>query len=302
MRVAVVQAASVLFNRDACIARACDHIAEGAAAGARLILLPEAFIPGYPRGLTFGAPIGSRSDAGRALFAEYWEHAVEVPGPAIAPLVAAARAAEAIVAIGIVERDTTGGRATLYCSLLILGPDGSVLGVHRKLKPTAAERIVWGEGDGQSLRSYDTPVGRLGGLICWENLMPLARMALYQQGVDLWLAPTADARDSWQATLRHIACEGRCFVLGANQFVTKDDYPATLRDTDALADAPEVLCRGGSVIISPFGDVLAGPLWDREGMLVADLDLTDIVRGRFDFDVTGHYARPDILGLQVKTT
>ena len=192
-------------------------------------------------------------------------------------------------------------RGTLYCSLLYFGPDGRLLGVHRKLKPTGSERLIWGEGDGSTLNVYETTVGRIGGLICWENYMPLARMALYSQGVEVYLAPTADSRDTWQATLRHIACEGRCFVLGCNQYVTKDLYPADLEGVQDLEGQPEVMCRGGSVIISPLGEVLAGPLYDREGILLAELDLAEVVRARFDFDVVGHYARPDVFDYAVRS-
>ncbi|MCX7706943.1 MAG: carbon-nitrogen hydrolase family protein, partial [Anaerolineae bacterium] len=174
-----------------------------------------------------------------------------------------------------------------------------ILGKHRKLKPTAAERLIWGEGDGSTLTVLDTAFGKVGGLICWENYMPLARMALYARGVEIYLAPTADARDTWQATLRHIACEGRCFVLGCNQHVTKAMYPTDLPGIEELASQPEVMCRGGSAIISPLGEVLAGPLYDQEGILYADLDLGEVVRGKFDFDVVGHYARPDVFQLIV---
>jgi nitrilase len=159
--------------------------------------------------------------------------------------------------------------------------------------------LIWGEGDGSTLTVLDTEFGKLGGLICWENYMPLARMALYSKGVELYLAPTADSRDNWQATLRHIACEGRCFVLGCNQFVTKAMYPADLAGVEELADQPEVMCRGGSAIISPLGELLAGPLFDQEGILYAELDLAEVVRSKFDFDVVGHYARPDVFQLVV---
>ncbi len=175
------------------------------------------------------------------------------------------------------------------------------MGKHRKLKPTAAERLIWGEGDGSTLTVLDTDLAKIGGLICWENYMPLARMAMYSQGVEIYLAPTADARDSWQATLRHIALEGRCFVLGCNQYVTKSMYPTDLAGLEDLSEQPEVMCRGGSTIISPLGEVLAGPLYDQEGILYADLDLAEIARSKFDFDVVGHYARPDIFQLTINT-
>jgi nitrilase len=201
--------------------------------------------------------------------------------------------------VGVIERDRDFSGGTLYCTLLYFGPDGRLLGKHRKLKPTAAERLIWGEGDGSTLTAVPTEFGTVGGLICWENYMPLARMAMYAKGVGIYLAPTADARDSWQATLRHIACEGRCFVLGCNQFVTKAMYPGDLVGVEDLADQPDVLCRGGSVIVGPLGDVLAGPLFGEEGILTADLDLGEIPRSRFDFDVVGHYARPDVFQLTV---
>jgi nitrilase len=299
VHVAVVQAAPVLFDREATVDKACRLTAEAAVQGAQLVLFPEAFVPAYPRGLSFGTVVGSRSPEGRQTWQRYWANAVDVPGPATEVLGAAARAANAYVAIGVVERDTCASRATLYCSLLTFDPQGRLIGVHRKLKPTGAERLIWGEGDGSSLIVLDTRLGKVGGLICWENYMPLARMALYGQGVEIYLAPTADARDAWQATLRHIACEGRCFVLGCNQFVTKSMVPDDLPGRHDLADQPEVMCRGGSAIVSPLGDVIAGPLYDTEGILYAALDMGEIVRSRFDFDVVGHYARPDVLQLRV---
>ncbi len=299
VRVAVVQAAPVLFDREATVEKTCRLTADAAAGGAEVILFPEAFIPAYPRGFSFGAVVGSRSPEGRRLWERYWANAVDVPGPATEALGEAARAANAYLCVGVIERDAQFSRATLYCTLLYFGPDGRLLGKHRKLKPTASERLIWGEGDGSTLTVLDTPLGAIGGLICWENYMPLARMALYAKGVEIYLAPTADSRDSWQATLRHIACEGRCFVLGCNQFVTKSMVPADLPGIAELADQPEILCRGGSAIVSPVGDVLAGPLYDQEGMLLADLDLGEIVRARFDFDVVGHYARPDVFRLTV---
>jgi nitrilase len=299
IRVAVVQAAAALFQRDATLEKAERLTREAAAQGANLILFPEAFIPAYPRGLSFGTIVGARTLEGRRLWQVYWDNAVEVPGPVTEALGEAARQAEAYLAIGVVERDSQFSRGTLYCTLLYFGPDGRLLGKHRKLKPTAAERFLWGEGDGSTLPVIETPFGRVGGLICWENYMPLARMAMYGKGVDIYLAPTADARDSWQATLRHIACEGRCFVLGCNQYVTKSHYPTELDGVELHVEGPETICRGGSAIVSPLGDVLAGPLYEEEGMLVADLDMGEVPRARFDLDVTGHYARPDVFQLSV---
>ena len=296
---AVVQAAPVLFDREATLAKIVHLTAEAAKQGARLIVFPEAFIPAYPRGMGFGTVVGSRSPAGRRDWERYWANTVDVPGPVTDVLGAAARETGAFLCVGVVERETRFSGGTLYCTLLYFGPDGRLLGKHRKLKPTASERLIWGEGDGSTLTVLDTEIGKLGGLICWENYMPLARMALYGKGVELYLAPTADARETWQATLRHIACEGRCFVLGCNQFVTKSMYPADLAGIADLDTQPELMCRGGSVIIGPLGDVIAGPLYDAEGILTADLDLSEIARAKFDFDVVGHYARPDVFQLTV---
>jgi nitrilase len=299
VKVAVVQSSPVLFDREATIEKTCRLIREVGDQDVNLVLFPEAFIPAYPRGLSFGAVVGSRSAAGRRTFERYWANAVQVPSPVTEALGKAAREAGLYLAIGIIERDSRFSQGTLYCTLLYFGPNGELLGKHRKLKPTASERLIWGEGDGSTMPVLETAIGRIGGLICWENYMPLARMAMYGKGVEIYLAPTADHRETWQSTLRHIACEGRCFVLGCNQFITKDMYPADLEGLDDLNELPEIMCRGGSAIISPFGEVLAGPLYDQEGILFADLDFAEIARGKFDFDVAGHYARPDVFQLVV---
>jgi nitrilase len=203
------------------------------------------------------------------------------------------------LAIGVIERDIEYSRGTLYCTLLYFGPDGKLLGKHRKIMPTGAERLIWGAGDGSTLTVFKTDIGVIGGLICWENYMPLARVYMYGKGVEIYLAPTADARERWQSTLRHIALEGRCFVLGCNQYVTKSMYPSDLKGIEDLAEMPEEICRGGSVVVSPLGRILAGPLYDREDILYAELDLAEVVRSRFDFDAVGHYSRPDIFQLYV---
>jgi nitrilase len=298
LEVAVIQASTPLFDSAAAVENACRLITEAGASGARLIVLPEAFVDGYPRGLGFGTVVGSRSREGRELFGRYHEGALEVPGPGVARLGAAAARARAFVGVGVVEREA-GHPGTLYCTLLYFGPDGALVGRHRKLKPTAAERLVWGEGDASGLIVLETPFGRIGGLICWENYMPLARVALQRQGVTIHLAPTADARPGWQSTMVHIALESRAFVLGCNQVTTKRDYPAELLTLPEIAALPDVLCRGGSVIVSPLGEVLAGPVWDEERILRARLDLREIARARFDFDAAGHYARPDVFRVDI---
>jgi len=295
----VVQAAAIPFDRGAAVERVCAVAGEAASMGAELVLFPEAYVGGYPWGLAFGTAVGGRSEAGRRVWERYWSNAVPVPGPDVDRICEAAQSAGVHLCVGVVERDSTFSGGTLFCTLLYIGPDGTLLGKHRKLKPTAAERLIWGEGDGSTLTVVDTPLGKVGGLICWENYMPLARMAMYGKGVEIYLAPTADGRERWQSTLQHIALEGRCFVLGCNQYARRDMYPDDLEIRDELEGWPDTLCRGGSAIYDPAGDCLAGPLWDEEGILMADLDMSAVVRGKFDFDVTGHYARPDVFRLSV---
>lgn len=290
MRVAVVQASPVLFDKAATLQKTIDLSRKAAAAGAELILFPESYIPAYPRGLRFGSPVGSRSEAGRAQWSRYWEESVEMDGPECATLAKLAAELQCWIVIGVTER--AGG--TLYCSLWYFSPKGALAQQHRKLKPTAAERIVWGEGRGDDLGVVETGLGPTGGLICWENYMPLARMALYEQGVNVYLAPTADHRERWQHSLSHIALEGRCFVLAANQVVHKADYPKDLPDYADLDAQPELMSKGGSVIYGPLGEPIAGPVWDVEEVLYADLAYADLIAARLAFDVSGHYARPDV--------
>ncbi|MEM9834786.1 MAG: carbon-nitrogen hydrolase family protein, partial [Bacteroidota bacterium] len=197
--------------------------------------------------------------------------------------------------IGVTERAPQNG--TLYCTLLYFSPEVGYLGKHQKLKPTGVERLVWGEGQADTLIAVNTKLGRLGGLICWENYMPLARMAMYQSGVQIYLAPTADARDGWTATLQHIALEGRCYVLGCNQFFRREDYSEKYRAL--ITDHPGEFCRGGSAIVAPNGQILSGPLYDQEGLLTAEIDLSETVRHKLDFDVNGHYSRDDIFDFRV---
>lgn len=294
VRAAVVQAASVPFHTDACVDKAVRLTAEAAATGARVILFPEAFIAGYPKGLNYGLVVGARDAAGREEFRLYLESAITVPGPETLRLGEAAAASRSYVVIGVIEREL----GTCYCTVLFFGPDGALLGKHRKLMPTALERMIWGFGDGSTLTAVESPYGRIGSVICWENYMPMLRMAMYAKNVALYCAPTADDRDTWLPSMRHVALEGRCFVLTACQYLQKRDFPDSVRVT--LGDGPDaVLMRGGSAIVSPSGAVLAGPHFDGETILTADLDLNDIGRGKFDFDVAGHYSRPDVFQLIV---
>ncbi|MEH7376614.1 carbon-nitrogen hydrolase family protein [Neobacillus drentensis] len=299
VRVAVIQAAPILMDLNATLEKSVKLIREAGERGANIVVFPEAFIPAYPRGLSFGTVIGSRTEDGRKDWYRYWENSIPVPGEATEILGEAAREAGVYLIMGVIERDSENSGGTLYCSVIFIGPDGSLLGKHRKLKPTAAERIVWGEGDGSTLPVFDTPYGKIGALICWENYMPLARAAMYAQGVQLYFTPTADARESWQSTIRHIAMEGRCFVLSCNQYVTKDMYPEDLACYDDLKSAPEVMCNGGSAIVGPLGEYITEPVWGKEDIIMADLDMKQIAYSQFDFDPVGHYSRPDVFKLLV---
>ena len=296
-RIAVVQAASVAFDLERSLGKVRDLAADCRARGVRLGLFPEAFLSGYPRGLSFGAVVGSRTPAGREEFRRCFASAIEVPGPDTEALAAIARDNRLHLVIGVIEREGS----TLYCTALFFSPAGQLLGKHRKLMPTASERLIWGCGDGSTLPVFATELGRLGGVICWENYMPLLRTAMYAKGIELYCAPTADGRDSWQATVRHIAQEGRCFVLSCNQFARRKDYPSDYV-TEFGADPQTIVSRGGSCIVDPLGQVLAGPNFESECILTADIDLADVARSRMDFDAVGHYSRPDIFRLEVDET
>jgi nitrilase len=297
VRIAVAQVASYVFDTPKTLDAMETWCEKARAEGVQFLVFPEAYVGGYPKGLDFGARVGSRTAAGRNDFLRYWQGAIDVPGPETDRIGGFASNLNAYLVVGVIERQS----GTLYCSALYFGPDGRLLGKHRKLMPTASERLIWGCGDGSTIQLAESPYGRFGAAICWENYMPSYRSALYAQGIRLWCAPTVDDRDIWQASMRHIAYEGRCFALSACQYLTRADAPADYECVQG--SAPEtVLIRGGSVIISPLGDVLAGPLYDTEGLLVADIDLADCERGKFDLDVVGHYARPDIFDLRVDTS
>ncbi len=291
---AVVQAAAVGFD----CARTLDKLralaADAAKRGARLAVFPEAFVSAYPKGLDFGARVGMRAPKGRDDFRRYFDSAIDVPGFATEFIGKVAAENRMHLVVGVIERDL----GTLYCTVLFFGPDGRFLGKHRKLMPTAMERLIWGFGDGSTLPVFETEIGRLGAVICWENYMPLLRTAMYAKGIQLYCAPTADGRRTWLPTMQHVALEGRCFVLSCNQFTRRRDFPA---DYDCLQgnDPDTVISEGGSCIISPLGEVLAGPDFDGETILTATIDLGEIARGKYDFDATGHYARPDVFRLHV---
>lgn len=293
-KAAVVQAASLPHDSLASAHKAAKLIVQAAREGVALIVFPEAFLGGYPKGASFGTPVGMRKPQGREDYRIYHAAAIDLAGPEVELLAEATAQTGAFVVIGVIERD--GG--TVYCTALFFDGDKGLVAKHRKLMPTGAERLIWGFGDGSTMPVLDTPLGRIGAVICWENYMPMMRMAMYDQGVTLYCAPTADDRDGWAASMQHIALEGRCFVLSACQHITRGAYP---NDFDcALGDDPDlVLMRGGSMIVAPLGTVLAGPDYSGETILYADIEPNDVVRGKYDFDVAGHYARPDIFSLSV---
>lgn len=297
-KAAVVQAAPVLFDLEATLNKTINLIKECSDMGVDLAVFPESFIPCYPRGLSFGMIIGSRTMEGRQDFQRYYDNSVAVPGPVIDRLAEESKKHNMYISIGVTEKNGNGLDGTLHCCNLIFGPEGYI-GRHRKLKPTASERTVWGEDDGSTLNVFDTEIGKMGSLICWEVYMPLARMALYKKGINLFLVPTADQRDVYQSTLRHIAFEGRCFVLMSNQYVEKSMYPKDLNGYNEIENQPDVMCRGGSCIIDPFGEYLAGPLFGEEGILTAEIDLDLIIQAKMDFDPVGHYNRPDVFEFKV---
>ncbi|MGF7147636.1 nitrilase [Sphingomonas zeicaulis] len=295
-RAAVVQAASIPFDTPAAAAKVAGLVREAAAGGAQLAVFPEAMLGGYPKGCSFGTPVGMRKPEGRDMFSRYHSAAIDLDGPEVALLVDAARETGLFFVIGVIERDG----ATLYCTALFFDGAKGLIGKHRKLMPTGAERLIWGFGDGSTLPVFETSMGKVGAVICWENYMPALRLAMYSQGITIYCAPTADDRDGWVASMRHIALEGRCFVLSSCQHITRGAYPADYEC--ALGDDPEtVLMRGGSLIAGPLGDLLAGPDYSGETILYADLETDEVIRGRYDFDASGHYSRPDVFRLEVDT-
>jgi nitrilase len=296
-RVAIAQTAPVLFDVQKSLDRVADWTARAAKQGAKLVLFPEAMIAAYPKGAMFGSFLGGRTDEGRDLFGRYHDSASELPGPVSERLAQIAGDNGIAMVIGIIERD--GG--TIYCTVAHFDAQGRYLGRRRKLMPTGAERLVWGFGDLSDLRTYETGAGRVASVICWENYMPLMRMATYDLNPQIYCAPTLDEREGWVASMRHIAIEGRCFVLSACQALQRRDVPEGVTDQFADMDPEGWVCRGRSCIVDPFGNFLAEPLVDTEGLLTADLDMGQIARGKFDFDVTGHYARPDLFRLGINT-
>jgi nitrilase len=291
-RVAAVQATPVFLDREATVDRVGSLTKEAAAAGARLVAFPEAFVPNYPDWVWRTTPWADRE------WYDRWIHqCVDVPGPTCDALGDIARENEVYLAVPVNER--AGG--TVYNTILYFGPDGTWLGKHRKLVATGGERLAWGMGDGSTLTVFDTPFGRVGGLICWENYMPLARAAMYERGVDILLAPTWDNSDVWVPSMRHIAKEGRCYVLGITSCLRASDVPAGIPGRDEIYGGDDDwMSRGNSVIVDPYGKILAGPISETEGILYADVDVATVRQSRRQFDAVGHYARPDVFNFSVR--
>ncbi|MFP2996023.1 carbon-nitrogen hydrolase family protein [Spongiivirga sp. MCCC 1A20706] len=296
LKVCLIQDAPIFFNKEKTIQKIEDLTVKHAKEGCGLIVFPESFIPGYPRGFSFGAVIGSRSDEGRALYNEYYKNSIDLESDDLKKLEKLAKSTKTYLVIGITEKQYVNG--SLFCSMLYISPKTGLLGVHRKIKPTGTERLIWAEAGAESLVTFQTGIGRLGGLICWENYMPLARMSMYNKGVEIYIAPTADSREAWSATMQQIALEGRCFVLGCNQYFTKSMLPEKYQHL--VKDEPEIMCPGGSVIVSPLGKVIAGPVFNKQEALTAEIDLEDITKSKLDFDVIGHYTRNDLFDFGVK--
>ncbi|BFZ64909.1 Nitrilase [Saitoella coloradoensis] len=300
VKVAAVQSAPVAFDLDATLDKLDRLTAEAAAKGAQLVVFPEAFVCAYPKLYDFGAVVGNRTPEGRKWFRKYIDSSVTIPSPAFDRLCAAAATNKVFLQVGIIERD--GG--TIYCCAVLISPSGELVYKHRKLMPTGSERLVWGFGDGSGLHVAQTELGKIGSVICWENFMPSMRMAMYQKNIEIYLAPTADGRETWPPLIQTIAQEGRCFTISVNQFSTRKDYPEDYPPFAGKDDisADYVVSAGGSCIVSPLGQFLAGPCWNKEETLYADLEMDQIAEGKMDFDVVGHYSRPDIFQLKVDTS
>ncbi|PNM92649.1 carbon-nitrogen hydrolase family protein [Achromobacter xylosoxidans] len=290
--VAALQIGASPEGKEATLERILAFEAEITASGAALVVMPEALLGGYPKGEIFGTRLGYRLPEGREAYARYYQNAIDVPGPETDALASLSQRTGASLVIGVIER----AGSTLYCTALYFDPATGLAARHRKLMPTGTERLIWGQGDGSTLPVLETAAGRVGGAICWENHMPLLRTAMYAKGVQIWCAPTVDERDIWQCSMRHIAHEGRCFVISACQV---QPSPAELGLDVPGWDPQRPLINGGSLIVGPLGDVLAGPLHGQTGLLTATIDIEDLVRARYDFDVVGHYARPDVFTLDV---
>jgi nitrilase len=296
-RIAVVQAAPAVLDRARSLSNACELVAKAAEQGARLVVFPEAYVPTYPFWVWYLAP-REHQRLGE-LHAALVDQAVTVPGPELAPVQEAARRAKVFVALGVNERNAEASGTSLFNTVVLIGPDGEVLAKHRKLVPTGAERLVWAQGDGSTLSPIATELGRVGMLICWENYMPLARYALYAQGMDVLLAPTYDEGETCLCSVRHIAKEGRVYVASASMVLHREHVPEA-HGLSALVADREWIKEGDSAIAAPSGALVAGPLRREEGILCADIDIREVTASRWNLDVAGHYARPDVFHFELR--
>lgn len=290
--IAALQLGSELSNTTATVDKILSYEQQIQDSDCDLLVLPEALLGGYPKGANFGTRVGYRTEKGRDDFLHYWEQAIDIDGPEVSVLSELAISCKTCIVIGVIERKGS----SLYCTALFISADGELAALHRKLMPTASERLIWAQGDGSTLPVLETHAGRVGAAICWENYMPLLRTAMYAKGMDIWCAPTVDDREIWQSSMRHIAYEGRNFLVSACQYLGS---PSDQRAQEINWPQNKPFIRGGSVIISPMGEVLAGPLYDQEGLISAEIDLDEIIRARYDLDPVGHYSRPDIFKLLV---
>lgn len=292
---AVVQTGTVAFDPVATVDKLGRYAAQAAERGARLVVFPEAFVGAHAKGTGYGGYVGGFTDPGNESYKIYYDGAIEVPGPLSKRIGEIAADLKVFLVVGVVQRD----RGTLYCTVLFFDDQGDLIGKHQKLMPTGAERLIWGYADGSTTPVLSTSLGRVGAVICWENFMPMLRLHMYGQGVQVYCAPTADHRETWMPMMRHIALEGQCYVLSACQFNRREDFPADFR-LESQPDEPQtIISRGGSCIIDPFGNLLAGPVFDEDCILTATIDPVKTLLAKHEFDVVGHSARPDIFSLQV---
>lgn len=291
-KLAVVQASPIMFNKEKTVEKALKLIDECAQNGTQLVVFPELFVPGYPVGMTFGFRVGSRREDGREDWKIYYDNSLLFDGPEIDLLVEKAKQHKLYLSMGYSERDPLSG--TLYNSNIMISPEGEKIN-HRKIKPTGSERVVWGDGNKDHFPVMNTPWGPMGSMICWESYMPLARLALYEKGISLYISANTNDNPEWQNTIRHIAIEGHCYFINADLFFKKYDYPETVSAKEEIDKLADIVCRGGSSVIDPFGHDASETLWDQEGIIYADLDMDKVPASKMEFDVCGHYARPDIL-------
>ncbi len=298
IKIAVCQKPPVLLNLEASMDQALDSLDEAVGEGAQLVVFPEVYLPGYPSWVWRLRP-GIDGELGKKLHSELRKNSVDIAAGGLKPLTEAAKKHNVVVVMGLNEIDSEFSGSTIFNTMVVIGPDGSILNRHRKMMPTNPERMVWGFGDASGLRVVDTPVGRIGGLLCWENYMPLARYALYSQNIDIYVAPTWDCGETWQASMNHIAREGGCWVISSATALQGMDVPETFPGRDQLFENDEWINSGDAIVVKPFGGIVAGPLHREKGFLYATIDPEEARNSRKPLDVSGHYGRPDIFRLEI---